>query len=133
MSSIFDSNKNKGKCQIFPPPLMVDTMLDLAGYTTKLVGVRVLENSFGRGNILKSVVKRYINSSLDENDPVELISENLGKDIYGIELDNHLFETCIQELNSIVEDFKLPPVKWNLYNGNALTWETNQQFELRLP
>lgn len=130
MSSIFDSDKNKEKCQVFTPPLMVDTMLDLAGYKTKLIGVRVLENSFGKGNILKSIVTRYINSCLDENIPVELISENLGNDIYGIELDIHLFNECIQELNSVVEHFKLPPIKWNLYNENALTWKTNLKFDL---
>ncbi|KZE74386.1 hypothetical protein AV654_29290 [Paenibacillus elgii] len=130
MSSIFDNNENKEKCQIFTPQLMVDTMLDLAGYTKNLMGRKVLENSFGKGNILKSVVKRYINSCIDENIPVELISENLGNDIYGIELDNQLFQKCMQELNSIAEDYKLPPVKWNLYNENALTWETNQQFDL---
>lgn len=130
MSFIFDNNKNKEKCQIFTPQPMVDTMLDLAGYTTKLMGRRVLENSFGEGNILKSIVKRYITSCMDEKVPVELISENLGNDIYGIELDNQLFHNCIQELNSIAENFKLPPIKWNLYNENALTWETNLQFDL---
>jgi len=60
MSSIFDNIQNKKKCQIFTPSSMVDTMLDLGGYTTNLLGHRVLENSFGTGNILKAVVKRYI-------------------------------------------------------------------------
>lgn len=130
MSLILDNKKNKEKCQIFTPPLVVDTMLDVAGYTTKLMGRRVLENSFGKGNILTSIVKRYINSCIDDKVPVELISENLGNDIYGIELDSQLFNTCIQELNYIAECFGLPPVKWNLYNENALSWETNLQFDL---
>lgn len=109
---------------------MVDTMLDLAGYKTNFLGCRVLENSFGTGNILKAIVKRYINSCLNDNIPVEIISTNLGKDIYGIELDNELFYNCKEELNAIVADFKLPSVEWSLYNENALTWKTNLKFDL---
>ena len=67
MSFIFDNKKNKEKCQKFTPPEMIETMLDLAGYTSNLMGQRVLENSFGSGNILKAIVKRYIDSCLTEN------------------------------------------------------------------
>jgi len=130
MSSIFDNIENKEKCQIFTPQVMVETMLNLAGYTTRFVGRKVLENSFGEGNILKSIVKRYITSCIDENIPLESISKHLGDDIYGIELDYKLFRKCLQELNNLVDGFNLPPVKWNLYNENALTWETNQKFDL---
>ncbi|GFZ32439.1 DNA methyltransferase [Clostridium zeae] len=130
MSFIFDNKKNKKKCQIFTPQSMVDTMLDLAGYTTNLLGRRVLENSFGTGNILKAIVIRYIDSCLNDNIPFEIISENLGKDIYGIELDNELFYKCKEELNAIVAYYKLPPVEWSLYNDNALTWETDLSFDL---
>ncbi|MEG6589310.1 Eco57I restriction-modification methylase domain-containing protein [Paenibacillus barengoltzii] len=129
MSSIFDNNQNKEKCQIFTPPQMVETMLDLAGYTKNLMGRRVLENSFGKGNILKAIVKRYIKSCISENIPMELISRNLESDIYGIELDNQLFYHCIKELDEIVKSYNLPPVKWKLYNANALTWETNLKFD----
>lgn len=130
MSSIFNNKKSKEKCQKFTPVSMVDTMLDLAGYKTNLLGQRVLENSFGTGNILKTVVERYIKSCVNEKIQAEIISANLGKDIYGIELDQELFRNCKEELNAIVADFKLPPVTWNLYNENALTWKTNLQFDL---
>lgn len=130
MNSIFDNTNNKKKCQVFTPINIVNTMLDLAKYKTNLKGIKVLENSFGNGNILKEIVKRYILSCLKENIPVEIISEGLEKDIYGIELDTELFFSCKIELDRIVENFKLPPVKWNLYNNNALTWKTDLRFEL---
>lgn len=129
MSFIFDKKKNKDKCQIFTPQPMVETMLDLAGYTTNLMGKRVLENSFGQGNILKSIVKRYITNCIGDNIPVEIISKNLGKDIYGIELDMQLFHKCIQDLNLIAEEFNLPPVEWKLYNEDALKWEKKIKFD----
>lgn len=130
MSSIFDNEKNKRKCQIFTPESMVNIMLNLADYTTNLLGRKVLENSFGTGNILKSIVKRYIISCINENIAPQIISEGLGNDIYGIELDQKLFDKCKQELNAIVSVYELPPVKWNLYNQNALTWETDVCFDL---
>lgn len=130
MSSIFDNEMNKKKCQRFTPKFMVDIMLDLAGYTTNLLGQRVLENSFGTGSILKVIVKRYISSCLHKNIPSEIISTNLGNDIYGIELDEELFHNCREELDAIVADFKLPPVRWNLYNEDALTWKTNLKFDM---
>ena len=130
MSSIFDIEKNKAKCQTFTPAAMIDTMLDLAGYTTNLIGKRVLENSFGTGNIIKAIVKRYILSCINEKVPVEIISENIGNDIIGIELDEELFCKCKEDLNTMVEEYKLPPVNWNLYNENALTYETNLLFDL---
>lgn len=129
MSSIFDNEKNKEKCQKFTPQSMVDTMLDLAGYTTNLLGKRVLENSFGTGNILKAIVKKYISFCINEEIPPEIISENLGNDIYGVELDERLFHNCKEELDAIVEDFTLPSVKWNLYNEDALIWKSNLQFD----
>ena len=50
MKSILDIENNKEKCQKFTPLNIVENMLDIAGYTTDLVGKKVLENSFGSGN-----------------------------------------------------------------------------------
>ena len=130
MSSIFDNKKNKEKCQKFTPIFMVDTMLDLAGYTKNLIGIRVLENSFGEGNILKVIVKRYIDYCLEQNISAKEISDNLEKDIYGIELDKELFIKCKEELDTMILSYELPTVKWNLYNTNALEWKTDKQFDL---
>lgn len=130
MSSIFDNKKNREKCQKFTPQLMVDTMLDLAEYTTDLIGKRVLENSFGTGNILKAIVTRYISYCKENGIQPEIISENIGNDIYGIELDKRLFTICKEELDAIVENSDLPAVRWKLYNENALVWNNDLKFDL---
>ncbi|MDD3139143.1 MAG: N-6 DNA methylase [Lachnospiraceae bacterium] len=130
MSSIFDNVSNKDKCQKFTPLDMVQKMLDLAGYTTNLIGKRVLENSFGSGNILVEVVRRYIQSCLNQNMLLEDISKNLAINIYGIELDNQLYNDCLKRLNQLSEEYHIPPVNWHLYNTNALTWESDVKFDL---
>ena len=60
MSEIFDMANNKEKCQKFTPTNMVKTMLDLIGYSTNLMGKKVLENSFGNGNILIEIVRSVV-------------------------------------------------------------------------
>lgn len=130
MSSIFDNVSNKGKCQKFTPLDMVRTMLDLAEYSSNLVGKRVLENSFGSGNILVEVVRRYIESSIREKLPLKDISNNLSLDIYGIELDQQLYNQCIQRLNEIIQEYNIPSVSWHLYNTNALIWKCDLKFDL---
>lgn len=121
MISILDNRNNRIKCQKFTPDQLVQTMLDLAGYSTQLMGKTVLENSFGSGNILKAIVTRYIESALKQGIDKDAISRGLSEDVYGVELDNELFNHCIGELNSIVKEYELPIVNWKLYNDNALT------------
>lgn len=53
-----------------------------------------------------------------------------GFDIYGIELHKKLFQDCAEELDIIVEQSGLPPVKWKLFNIDALTWQSEIMFDL---
>lgn len=129
MSSILETGNNKTKCQKFTPDTLVDTMLDLAGYTTNLMGKTILENSFGTGNILKAIIVRYIKSAINEGYDGYAISRGLSTDIFGVELDETLFENCVVELNDIANQFGLPPVDWNLFQGNALEIELNTKFD----
>ena len=122
MSSVLDNKVAKEKCQKFTPSDLVQTMLNLAGYTCRLAGHPVLENSFGSGNILTAIVKRYIDSCIAEGMARDAISKGLSKDIYGIELDSVLFASCKEKLNAIVTAYNLPPVDWHLYNCDSLFW-----------
>ena len=129
MSSILETGNNRAKCQKFTPDTLVETMLDLAGYTTDLMGKIILENSFGTGNILKAIVARYIKSASIAGYSKEAVSLGLSRDIYGIELDKKLFDTCICELNDIVGQNALPAVNWKLFHGNALELDFNIKFD----
>ena len=128
MSSILETGNNKAKCQKFTPDTLVETMLDLAGYTTDLMEKTILENSFGTGNILKAIVARYIKSANSAGYSKEAVSFGLSRDIYGIELDKGLFDNCIRELNDIVSQYALPAVDWKLFQGNALEIDLNVKF-----
>ena len=128
--NILDIGNNKTKCQHFTPEKIADEMLDLADYNNNLIGKAVLENSFGSGNILKAIVKRYIAYSLSQNIAVEDIAKNLENDTYGIELDQSLYENCLNELNSILDAHNIPRVKWKLFNENALEHQYNKKFDL---
>lgn len=130
MESILTIGNNKSKCQHFTPSKIVESMLDLAGYKENLIGVTVLENSFGSGNIIKAVVKRYIEDALSKGIAESKIANGLGRDIYGIELDEKLYFECIKELNLMVASYGITKVKWQLFNDNALSHQYNQMFDL---
>ncbi|MDO4981974.1 MAG: N-6 DNA methylase [Eubacteriales bacterium] len=129
MSSIISNEKNKEKCQKFTPEEVVTSMLDLAGYTHNLFEKRILEYSFGSGNILKAVVKRYIEDALSSSIPLKKISEGLARDIHGIELDKELFLACVNELNEITNRYQVPLVRWSLLCEDTLHWKTEDKFD----
>ena len=129
MSSILEIGNNKEKCQKFTPDDLVISMLNLANYTSNVMGKTVLENSFGTGNILKAIVIQYIRSALNEGYDAKIISQGLSHDIYGIELDETLYKSCIDQLNEITNQFAIPTVKWNLYNKDALEHNFDIKFD----
>ncbi|OPA02103.1 SAM-dependent methyltransferase [Bacillus cereus] len=114
------------KCQIFTPENIVNGMLDKIGYTQNVFGKRILENSCGDGNILKVVVKRYIESALKEGISLQNIKKGLETDIYGIEIDSIHYQKCLDNLNEISEEYKIYNVCWNIINEDSLRvkWET---------
>lgn len=129
MISILDYKSNKDKCQKFTPPDMVESMLDLANYKNVLAGKKVLENSFGSGNIMIAIVKRYIEDSISAGISPEAISGGLKNDIYGVELDKDLFDTCIHNLNLMIKAYGIPEVEWSLYNEDTLFWQCPITFD----
>ncbi len=129
MSKIFDIEENKEKCQKFTPTEMVETMLDLIGYSTDLIGKKVLENSFGSGNILIAIVRRYIEDCIAHKTPLERIAEGLSEDIIGIEYDKKQFRKCQRSLNKLAVEYELPYVKWNIHNADALKWKYDVKFD----
>ena len=132
MNPIIANERNKKKCQKFTPLNKVDDMLDLAGYSRDLFGKKVLEYSFGSGNIIKQIVKRYVEDALTQNIDVNNISSGLSADIYGIELDPQLYDQCISDLNEIVRSYGISTVNWSFVCTDALQWTTDIKFDLLL-
>jgi len=129
MESILNLESNKEKCQKFTPIHIVNDMLDLVGYSENLMGKKVLENSFGSGNILKEIVKRYIEDAINKNVGLFEIAKGLEFDVFGVELDKQLFTQCISELDDLIKRYNLPPVRWSLFNEDTLQWRNPNQFQ----
>lgn len=110
----------KKKCQIFTPISNVNEMLDWVGYSSDLYGKKVLEPSFGKGNILKEIVKRYIEDCLKNKIKISIIKAGLENDIYGVEYDKVFYDMCINELDSFVFKYGIKKVKWNFVCGDSL-------------
>jgi len=129
MSTILDNQNNKSKCQHFTPGGLIAVMLREIEYTENLYGKKVLENSFGNGNILISIVQRYIEDSVINGYTSKEIAAGLQRDIYGFELDKELYTECVKSLNEVLHKNKIGKVKWNLYNDDFLKWNSKITFE----
>lgn len=113
--SIQDKN-----CQIPTPEKYVEEMLDYIGYQQNLMGQKVLENSCGEGNILKQIVKRYIEDAKAHNYSAEDIAAGLEKDITAYEIDPEKIELCKRELNALIDEKGLPAVIWDIREEDFL-------------
>lgn len=122
-----NSNKVNEKCQVFTPPHMAQDLLDIAQYNidNNLLGKKVLESSFGNGSVLEEIVKRYIASAKQSGYSNIEISQGLGNDIFGVEIDENLFHETVEKLDAIVLANKIPHVPWKFYNGDflSLSWD----------
>ncbi len=112
------------KCQIFTPDKYATELLDYVGYKKNLFGKKILENSCGDGGILKVIVERYI-KNLKKEKSLEEIKKGLETDIYGVELDEKHYKTCLVTLDIVALKYGIENVKWNLINKNTLKlkWE----------
>lgn len=108
-------------CQVFTPTENVKELLDWCNYIEDLYGKKIIENSCGDGNILKEVVKRYIEDCLKNGISKSKIEKGLSDDIYAIEYDEPQYKKCIKNLDNIVKKYKLNKIKWkNIKNEDAL-------------
>lgn len=117
------------KCQVFTPENYVRELLDCVGYKQNLYGKRVLENSCGDGNILVAIVKRYIADCLANGLSRTKIKNGLSRDIYGVEIDPMQYGRCIEKLNMVLEENKIKPIEWKIYNEDYLRWDEKVDFQ----
>ncbi|MCK8099326.1 SAM-dependent methyltransferase [Bacillus sp. 2CMS4F] len=117
------------KCQVFTPAKIVVEMLDLVGYVSNLYGKKVIENACGDGNILKEIVKRYIEECLHKSLSLEQIKAGLELDIYGVEIDPIHQSNCIKNLDLIAANYGLYNVSWNILNRDILKTKLEISFD----
>ncbi len=113
------SVKNYGR--VYTPEYLVSLMLDFGGYISSATNKKhVIDNSCGDGAFLKEIVKRYIESFRKESDDDSILKQELEIYIHGIEIDKHEYEKCINSLDSLVAEYGLQDVKWDILNADAL-------------
>ncbi|WP_337982983.1 Eco57I restriction-modification methylase domain-containing protein [Lysinibacillus sp. C5.1] len=117
------------KCQVFTPPNIVSEMLDKVGYVSNLYGKKVIDNACGDGNILKEVVRRYIEVCLLENISLEGIKAGLETDIYGAEIDEGYHGECLENLDSLASMYGIYNISWNILNGDILKAGLDVKFD----
>lgn len=118
------------KCQVFTPKEIVKQLLDWCDYTENLYGKKVMENSFGEGNILTEIIKRYIEDSLANNISKNEIKKGLENDIYGIEWDREKYDKCLEEINKVTEEYEIYNVEWkHIVHEDTLKFEIQEKFD----
>lgn len=119
----------KKKCQIFTPAENVANMLDWVGYSKNLYGKKIIEPTFGQGNILIQIVERYIEDCKRKGMDILTIKKGLENDIYGIEYDKKYFEICKQKLNELAKSYHIENVHWQLFCTDSLIKKFSFSFD----
>lgn len=125
---MMEGNKMK-KSQVFTPEDIAVQMLDLIEYREGLFGKKILEDSFGSGNILTLIVKRYVEDCLGKNYSLTDIKIGLERDIYGVEINPKLYQDTIKRLNDLMLEYQIKGVQWNLLNANIFSLEWKAKFD----
>ena len=114
----------KQKGQYMTPKNIVQLLLNEIGYFgPEILKKTIIEPSFGDGSFLAEIFTRIINEGKKQNLSNSQISTILSENVYGIEIDNELFDKTIRNLNEIVIknglEMNLNNFD-NLKNGNTL-------------
>ena len=118
------------KCQEFSPKDAVEQLLACVGYQNDIYEKKVLENSFGEGNILVGVISRYIKQGNEKGLSAAQINAGLSKNIYGYEIDESLFDSCITRLNKLTVEAGIGIVDWhNLLHADYLSADCQCKFD----
>jgi len=105
---------------------IVQLLLNEIGYFgPEILNKTIIEPSFGDGSFLTEIFIRIINEGHKQNLTNSEISTILSENVYGIEIDNELFDKTIKSLNEIAIKNGL---EMNLNNFNNLKNENTLTF-----
>lgn len=108
--------------QVFTPHYLVCDILDVAGYYGDIILQKhIIDNSCGDGAFLQEIVQRYCTEYLKQSNNLQQLSQDLSTYIHGIELDPIAYNECIHNLNTIVAQYHLQQIEWDVRNTDALS------------
>ena len=112
--------------QYMTPKNIVQLLLNEIGYFgPEILKKTIIEPSFGDGSFLTEIFIRIINEGRKQNLTNSQISTILSENVYGIEIDNELFDKTIKSLNEIAIKNGLQVNFNNLKNENTLLFYKN--------
>ncbi len=122
MNQTAEINRVKNFGAVYTPQYIIDIMLELIGYkNNNIIGKHILENSFGDGAFLKNIVKKYCDVFISLYGPKpDVLKQHLETYIHGIEINHDEYLKCIESLDTIVMEYNIFNVVWDLYNEDTL-------------
>ncbi|MDD3383683.1 MAG: Eco57I restriction-modification methylase domain-containing protein [Bacilli bacterium] len=120
---------NYTKCQVFTPTKYAKLLLSSIDYEKNLFGKKVLENSFGDGAILVEIVQTYIDDCRKNNFSNNKIKQGLENDIYGYEIDENKYKSCIEKLNQkVLNNNMYETINWKFKQEDFLKAKIDENF-----
>lgn len=106
--------------QVFTPPFIVDLILESMEYDgIDIIHKKILEPSFGQGIFILKIIDKYIDIAKQYH--IDNIEEYMNKNIYGIELNEDLYQQTKILLNDYLSKNGLKEIEWkHLYNEDTL-------------
>ncbi len=114
-------NTIKTNGRVYTPDYLVKNILDMANYSgLNILRKHVIDNSCGNGSFLLEIVSRYCESSFKIGKPIEDIRNELSFYVHGIEIDEQVCNICRNRLNSLIKQFNIDSVNWDIRCADTL-------------
>ena len=116
------ANAEKKHGRVYTPENIVNLILNFGNYIgAEILRKHVIDNSCGDGAFLTNIVDRYCLEFLRTNNDLSILKSELQTYIHGIELDPKECQSCINNLNNIIEKYGIKEVEWDVLNADTLT------------
>ncbi|WP_341492516.1 Eco57I restriction-modification methylase domain-containing protein [Mesomycoplasma ovipneumoniae] len=109
--------------QVFTPDLLVDLILDQAGYKEDILKKHIIDNSCGNGQFLVKIIERYCKAFFRENSNLKSLKHQLETYIHGIDIDEKHVKNAIFRANLVIQNYKIEGVNWDFKAKNTLEIE----------
>ena len=117
---VISTEKLNGR--FYTPKFIVNYVLDLSGYYGQIILKKhAIDSSCGDGAFLVEIVDRYCKEYLQHSDNLQNLKTELSTYIHGIEIDEIECKKCIKNLNSVVSQFGISNVIWDIFSADTLT------------
>lgn len=116
--------------QVFTPNFIVEKMLTLSNFDNVCFDIKILEPSFGEGVFLLHIIEKIIQNGKNKGLTKTQIISVLENNIYGVEIDEKLFNKTIDNISQLLLKYDIDEIKLHLYNQDFLDFDPGMNFNL---